>query len=96
MYTGIYNIPDVEFDMSFRMQCSANYYSPTCTTVCKKIEGVYTCNGEQGVECIDDSQDFAVNCVTCLQGWDADTKCAACTNCTIQTTTTTSISELEC
>ena len=39
-YTGIYNISGLEFDMSFRVQCSENYYGPNCTTFCEPIEGV--------------------------------------------------------
>ena len=45
-YTGIYNIPGLGFDMSFRVQCSENYYGPNCTTFCEPIEGVYRCDGE--------------------------------------------------
>ena len=30
-YTGIYNISGLGFDMSFRVQCSENYYGPNCT-----------------------------------------------------------------
>ena len=28
-YTGIHNMPGAGFDMSFRMQCSENYYGPS-------------------------------------------------------------------
>ena len=45
-YTGIYNISDLGFDMSFRVQCLENYYGPNCTTFCKPEEGKYTCDSE--------------------------------------------------
>ena len=41
-YIGIYNISGLGFDMSFRVQCSENYYGPNCTTLCEPVEGVYT------------------------------------------------------
>ena len=42
-YTGIYNISGLGFDMSFRVQCSENYYGPDCNTFCIPLEAVYTC-----------------------------------------------------
>ena len=77
-YTGIYNISDLGFDMSFRVQCSENYFGPNCTTFCKPTEGVYTCDSEGRVICIHDGQDLATNCMACLQGWNSKTNCATC------------------
>ena len=45
-YTSISGISDVEFDMSFRVQCLENYFGPNCTTFCEPLEGVYTCDIE--------------------------------------------------
>ena len=47
-YTGFYNVTGVRFDMSFKVQCSDNYYGPNCTTksigttLNEPAEGVYT------------------------------------------------------
>ena len=88
-YTGIYNISDVGFDMSFRVQCLENYFGPNCTTFCEPLEGVYTCDSEGKSVCLQDNRDPTTNCMTCLQGWDLETNCAQCvagrditTNCT--------------
>ena len=61
-YTGIYNISGLGFDMSFRVQCSENYYGPNCNRFC---EGVYTCDSQGRVVCVYDNQDPATNCTTC-------------------------------
>ena len=53
-YTGIYNISGLGFDMSFRVQCSENYYGPDCTTFCEPMEGVYTYDNEGRAICIQD------------------------------------------
>ena len=53
-YTGIYNISGLGFDVSFRVQCSENYYG---TTFCEPVEGVYTCDSEGRVLCIQDNRD---------------------------------------
>ena len=64
--------------MSFRVQCSENYYGPNCTTFCEPMEGVYTCDSEGRVVCLHDGQDLATNCMACLQGWNSKTNCATC------------------
>ena len=60
-YTGIYNISGLGFDMSFRVQCSENYYGPNCTTRC---DGVYTvtCDGEGKPTCLLDNQTSTTFC----------------------------------
>ena len=87
--TGIYNISGLGFDMSFRVQCSENYYGPNCTTFCEPVEGVHSCDSKGRIVCIQDGQDLATNCTTCLPGWDLNNNCAVCmtgydppTNCT--------------
>lgn len=40
-YTGIYNVTDQGFDLSFRVQCSTNFYGSMCTEYCEPILGVY-------------------------------------------------------
>ena len=40
-YTGIYNISDLGFDMSFRVQCSENYHGPNCATLCESVQNLY-------------------------------------------------------
>ena len=77
-YTGIYNILGLGFDMSFRVQCSENYYGPNCTTFCEPMEDVYTCDSEGKIVCLHDGQDLATNCMACLQGWNSKTNCATC------------------
>ena len=77
-YTGIYNISGLGFDMSFRVQCSENYYGPNCTTFCEPVEGVYTCDSEGRVVCIQDNRDPTTSCNECLPGWDLSTGCTEC------------------
>ena len=78
-YTGIYNISGLGFDMSFRVQCSENYYGPNCTTVCEPVEGGYTCDSEGRVVCNQDNRDPATNCTTCLgSGYDPQQNCTQC------------------
>ena len=77
-YTGVYNISDMEFDMSFRVQCSENYYGPNCAIFCEPMEGVYTCDSEGRIACIHSGQSLATNCTMCLPGWDPETSCSTC------------------
>ena len=64
--------------MSFRVQCSENYYGPNCTTFCEPVEGGYTCDSEGRVVCIQENHDPTTNCTTCLQGWALETNCTTC------------------
>ena len=77
-YTGVYNISGLGFDMSFRVQCSENYYGPNCATFCEPVEGVHACDSKGRIVCIQDGQDLATNCTACLPGWDLNTNCAIC------------------
>ena len=69
--------------MSFRVQCSENYYGPDCTTFCEPMEGVYTCDSEGRPICLQGNQRF---CIQCLSSLRPSPSCAAClnpsTNCT--------------
>ena len=64
-YTGIYNISGVGLDMSFRVQCSRNYYGPNCTSLCEPIEGEYTCDSEGRTICMHSSQGSSTNWGEC-------------------------------
>ena len=90
-YTGIYNISGVEFDMSFKVQCSENYYGPNCTIVCEPVEGLYNCNSEGEMVCVHDGQHITKDsyCALCL---DPKTNCSATTT---ASTTSTNTSELD-
>ena len=76
-YTGIYNISDVGFDMSFRVQCLENYFGPNCTTFCEPLEAVYTCDSEGRYVCLH-YRDPTTNCTTCLPNFDPQQNCTQC------------------
>ena len=61
--------------MSFKVQCSENYYGPNCTTHCEPVEGVYTCDGEGRLICLQGNQSF---CTLCISSWNPSPSCAAC------------------
>ena len=90
-YTGFFNISEVNFDISFRVQCLENYYGPNCTLFCEPADDVYTCDSEGEIVCIEDNRDPTSmcsrclpgynplqNCFTCILGRDIATKCAIC------------------
>ena len=89
-YTGIYNISGLGFDMSFRVQCSENYYGPNCGTLCEPIEDLYTCDSGGSRICLHSGWDPATDCATCITEMDPKTNCTTClssfydphTNCT--------------
>ena len=67
IYTGIYNISGVEFDMSFRVQCAENYYGPNCTTFCEPLKDVYNCSREgASIVCLQEHRNPTTNCTSCL------------------------------
>ena len=79
MYTGVYNIlSDLGFDMSFRVQCSENYYGPNCTTFCESVQNLYTCDSGGSRICLQSGRDPATDCSTCLPEWDPETNCTTC------------------
>ena len=88
-YTGIYNISGLGFDMSFRVQCAdnffgpnccpdENYFGPNCTTFCEPVEGVYTCDREGRVVCLEVNRNPSTTCASCLPGFDPQTSCTQC------------------
>ena len=77
-YTGIYNISEVEFDISFRVQCSENYFGPDCNTLCIPVQGVYTCDNEGQPVCVEVNRDLATNCSQCLPGYNSLLNCNRC------------------
>ena len=78
-YTGFFKISEVNFDISFRVQCLENYYGSNCTTFCEPVDGVYTCNSEGRIVCIDDNRDPTASCSRCLPGYNPLQNCLACT-----------------
>ena len=78
-YTGFYNISDVGFVMSFRVQCLENYFGPNCTTFCEPLEGVYTCDSEGRPVCLESANfDPTTNCTSCLPNYDPEQNCTQC------------------
>ena len=77
-YTGIYNISDLEFDISFRVQCLENYFDPNCTTFCVPLEGVYTCDSQGNFVCSKENREPSTNCTTCRLGYNDLRNCEAC------------------
>ena len=77
-YTGIYNISDVEFDLSFRVQCSENYYGPDCTAFCIPLADVYECNDQGQFVCLKENREPSTNCTTCLPGYNDLLNCGPC------------------
>jgi hypothetical protein len=77
-YTGIYNISDMEFDISFRVQCLQDYYGPNCTTFCTPMEGVYNCDNQGQFVCLQENRNSSTNCTRCLPGYNDLLNCGAC------------------
>ena len=77
-YTGIYNISDVEFEISFRVQCLQDYYGPDCNTFCTPVEGVYTCGSQGQFVCSQQNRESSTNCTTCRPGYNSLLDCGAC------------------
>ena len=86
-YTGIYNIPGLEFDMSFRVQCSENYHGPNCNRCLTGRDIATNCitclpgydPSTNCAQCVD-GRDITTACTTCLPGYDPSTNCAQCLN----------------
>lgn len=67
-YTGAYNISRQGFDLSFRVQCSKYYYGKNCARVCEPMEGIYNCDSDGRVVCIQDGQDPNKSCMHTITG----------------------------
>ena len=75
-YTGIYNISQLA--MSFQVNCSENYYGSDCTTFCEAVEGVYNCDGNGSIVCVEENRDPSTRCTQCLTGRNPTTNCTSC------------------
>ena len=64
--------------MSFRVQCSENFYGPNCATFCKPQADVYTCDSEGRAVCTHNGRDIATNCTDCLPERNSSTNCTTC------------------
>ena len=62
-YNGDYGI--ATFDLSFKLDCSENYYGVNCDVFCAGVEGVSTCDSEGNVVCVDSNCSPESNCVQC-------------------------------
>ena len=65
-----------QFDMSFRVQCSENYYGPQCN--CSEVAGQFECDDEGNIVCDNNNRDPQTNCTSCLPGRNPDTDCVDC------------------
>ena len=75
-YTGIYNISQLA--MSFQVNCSENYYGSNCTTFCEAKEGVYNCDSNGNIVCVENNRDSSTMCINCSDnyyGSNCDTFC---------------------
>ena len=53
-------------DLSFKVQCSENYYGPSCDTFCEPVEGVSTCDNEGRIICIHSNISSTCTCMFAL------------------------------
>ena len=77
-YTGIYNISQLA--VSFQVECSENYYGSDCTTFCEAVEGVYNCDGNGSIVCVEENRNSSTMCINCSEkyyGPDCTTFCEA-------------------
>ena len=77
-YTGIYNISQLA--ISFQVECSENYYGSDCTTFCEAVEGVYNCDGNGSIVCVEENRNSSTMCINCSEkyyGPDCTTFCEA-------------------
>ena len=78
IYTGIYNISQLA--MSFQVNVSENYYGSNCTTFCEAKEGVYNCDSNGNIVCVENNRDSSTMCINCSEkyyGPDCTTFCEA-------------------
>ena len=77
-YTGIHNISQLA--MSFQVNCSENYYGSNCTTFCEAKEGVYNCDSNGNIICVENNRDSSTMCINCSENYygpDCTTFCEA-------------------
>ena len=78
IYTGIYNISQLA--MSFQVNVSENYYGLNCTTFCEAKVGVYNCDSNGNIVCVENNRDSSTMCINCTEnhyGSDCTTSCEA-------------------
>ena len=68
-YHGIMG-SDVTFDLSFRVQCSENYYGPQCNVFCSEVNQPLSCDNEGNVVCVNQYRNPETNCTECHPGKD--------------------------
>ena len=69
---------NVTFDLSFRVQCSENYYGPRCNVFCSEVAQQLSCDNEGNVVCVNQYRNPEINCTECLPGRDPSTNCERC------------------
>ena len=69
IYHGIMG-SGVTFDLSFRVQCSENYYGPQCNVFCSEVDQQLSCDNEGNVVCVNQYRNPETNCTECLTGRD--------------------------
>ena len=77
-YDGIHNISQLA--ISFQVQCSENYYGSDCTTFCEAVEGVYNCDSNGSIVCVEENRNSSTSCIKCFEsyyGSDCTTFCDA-------------------
>ena len=70
-YHGIYNI--AQFDLSFNIRCSANYFGPQCSKFCSELVGVSTCDPIGNRICSNLSCDPSTDCLVCTTATSLNT-----------------------
>ena len=65
----------VTFDLSFRVQCSKNYYGPQCNLFCSEVAQLLSCDKEGNVVCVNQYRSPKTNCSECLPLRDPASNC---------------------
>lgn len=67
IFTGVYN--NGNFELSFRLNCTQNYFGPNCTTFCIERDsplGHFTCGSDGSFVCREGFADPSTNCTRCV------------------------------
>ena len=76
-YIGMNGFGRIE--LSFRLNCTENYYGPDCATFCMERnddQGHYTCDSDGSIVCQLGYQDPVTNCTMCIPA-EGCSKCLA-------------------
>ena len=68
----------VTFDLSFRVQCSENYYGHQCNVFCSEVDQQLSCDNEGNVVCVNQYRNPETNCTECLPWRDPANDCLVC------------------